>query len=71
MAASMGECDGCPADPSIAMGSVPDGLLLVRVAGAQYRWHRRIPYYEISFAVLKPKQLCISAIALLKVLLDI
>jgi hypothetical protein len=34
---------------------VPDGLFLVRVDRAQYRWHKQKPYYEIRFAVLKPK----------------
>jgi len=24
---------------------------------AQYRWHKQKPYYEIRFAVLKPKHL--------------
>ena len=37
--------------------SVPDGIFLVRVDRAQYRWHRQKPYYEIRFAVLKPKHL--------------
>ena len=45
-----------PADPLTATGSVPDSLLLVRVARAQYRWHRRNPYCEIRFAVLRPKE---------------
>ncbi len=43
-----------PADLS-ALASVPDGLFLVRVDRAQYRWHKQKPYYEIRFAVLKPK----------------
>ena len=46
-----------PADPSIPLGSVHQGLFLVRVVRAQYRWHRRNPFYEIRFAVLKPKHL--------------
>ena len=46
-----------PADPSIPLGSVHDGLFLVRVVRARYRWHRRNPFYEIRFAVLKPKHL--------------
>ena len=45
-----------PADHS-AINSVPDGLVLVRVQGAQYRWHTYKPYYVIRFAVLEPKQL--------------
>src|ERR1700674_3630365 len=45
-----------PADVS-AIRSVPDGLFLVRVDRAQNRWHRQKPYYEIRFAVLKPRHL--------------
>src|ERR1700693_5782521 len=45
-----------PADVS-ALHSVPDGIFLVRVDRAQYRWHKQKPYYEIRFAVLKPKHL--------------
>ena len=45
-----------PADVS-AIHSVPDGIFLVRVDRAQYRWHKQKPYYEIRFAVLKPKHL--------------
>ena len=43
-----------PADLS-AIHSVPDGIFLVRVNWAHYRWHKLKPYYEIRFAVLKPK----------------
>ena len=45
-----------PADLS-AIHSVPDGLFLVRVDRAQYRWHKQKPYYEIRFAVLEPQHL--------------
>ena len=45
-----------PADRS-AIESVPDGLFLVRVERAQYRWHLQKPYYQIRFAVLEPKHL--------------
>jgi len=45
-----------PADVS-AIHSVPDGIFLVRVDRAQYRWHKQKPNYEIRFAVLKPKHL--------------
>jgi hypothetical protein len=45
-----------PADSS-AIHSVPDGIFLVRVDRAQHHWYRQKPYYEIRFAVLKPKQL--------------
>jgi hypothetical protein len=45
-----------PADLS-AIDSVPDGLFLVRVDRAGYRWHRQKPYYLVRFAVLEPKHL--------------
>jgi hypothetical protein len=46
-----------PADVS-ALQSVPDGIFLVRVDRAHYRWHKqKKPYYEVRFAVLKPKHL--------------
>ena len=36
--------------------ALPDGLLLVRVERAQYRWHGQKPYYAVSFSVFEPKQ---------------
>jgi hypothetical protein len=45
-----------PGDAS-ALHSVPDGLFLVRVDQARYRWQKQKPYYEIRFVVLKPKHL--------------
>ena len=45
-----------PADLS-AISSVADGLFLVRVDRAHYRWHKQKPYYEIRFVVLKPRHL--------------
>ena len=45
-----------PSDRS-AIDSVPDGLFLVRVDRAQYRWHTRKPYYLLRFAVLEPRHL--------------
>ena len=45
-----------PADVS-AIHSVPDGLFLVRVDRAQYRWHKQKLYYEIRLAVVKPRHL--------------
>ena len=44
------------ADPSRG-GEVPDGLYLVRVDHAQYRWHKQKPYYFLRFAVLEPQHL--------------
>ena len=45
-----------PADVSV-IHSVPDGLFLVRVDRAHYRWHKQKPYYDIRFVVLKPRHL--------------
>jgi hypothetical protein len=36
---------------------LPDGLFLVRVERAQYRWHTQKPYYLARFVVLEPKPL--------------
>ena len=41
---------------------VSDGLFLVRVERAQYRWHAQKPYYLLRFAVLEPKPLASSSI---------
>ena len=38
-----------------ATDSIPDGLFLVRVDRAQYRWQGQKPYYLLRFAVLEPK----------------
>ena len=51
-----------PSDVS-ALHSVPDGLFLVRVDQARYRWQKRKTYYEIRFVVLKPKHLIGSRIS--------
>ncbi len=34
---------------------VPDGVYLVRIHRAQYRWHQQKPFYVVQFAVLEPK----------------
>ena len=44
------------ADPSAA-DEVPDGLFLVRVVRAQYRWHAQKPYYILRFSVVEPQPL--------------
>ncbi len=41
---------------------VPDGVYLVRVQRAQYRWHVQKPFY-VQFAVLEPKQFAGNLIA--------
>jgi hypothetical protein len=50
------------ADQSAA-GQVRDGLLLVRVERAQYRWDPRKPFYLLRFSVLEPKQLTGHSVA--------
>ena len=42
---------------SSATENLSDGLFLVRVERAQYRWHAQKPYYQIRFAVLEPRHL--------------
>lgn len=41
---------------------VPDGLFLVRVERAQYRWQKQKPFYLIGFAVLEPTALAGSSV---------
>ena len=38
-----------------AADEVPDGLYLVQVTRAQYRWHPQKPFYSIRFSVLEPQ----------------
>jgi hypothetical protein len=38
-------------DPRLEM---PDGIFLVRVAGAQYRWHAQKPFYTLRLTILEP-----------------
>jgi hypothetical protein len=33
---------------------IPDGIFLVRVDGAQFRWHAHKPFYVLRLYVLKP-----------------
>src|SRR3954471_3962417 len=33
----------------------PDGLFLVRIERAQYRWHAQKPYFAFVFSALEPK----------------
>jgi hypothetical protein len=37
--------------------ALPDGVFLVRIERAQYRWGRQKPYYAFVFSVLEPKPL--------------
>jgi hypothetical protein len=36
---------------------VPDGIYLVRVDGAQFRWHSRKPFYVLRLSVIEPRTL--------------
>ncbi len=40
---------------SLAEEEVPDGLYLVQVRRAQYRWHAQKPFYVVRFVVLEPR----------------
>jgi len=46
-----------------APDEVPDGLFLVWVQRAQYRWHAQKPYYILRFSILEPKHLAGRSIA--------
>jgi hypothetical protein len=37
--------------------ALPDGVFLVRVDGAQYRWHAQKPFYILRLVVLEPREL--------------
>jgi hypothetical protein len=50
------------ADQSSA-GVFPDGLFLVRVERAQYRWRAQKPHYALRLEVLEPKELAGHLIA--------
>ena len=39
-----------------AADEVPDGVFLVRVERAQYRWHAQKPYYLLRLSVVEPEQ---------------
>ena len=37
--------------------TVPDGVFLVRVDRAQYRWHPAKPFYILRLSILEPNEL--------------
>ena len=39
-----------------AGNEVPDGLFLVQVETAKYRWHAQKPFYWLRLAVLEPRE---------------
>ena len=50
-------------DADRSADGVNDGLYLLRVDRAQYRWHAQKPYYLLRFTVLEPKHLAGRSIA--------
>ena len=42
---------------------LPEGLFLVRIERAQYRWHPQKPYYSLGFIVIEPLPFARKAIA--------
>ena len=36
---------------------IPDGIFLVRVDGARFRWHAQKPFYVFRLSILEPKDL--------------
>ena len=37
--------------------TIPDGVFLVRVDGAQFRWHANKPFYVLRLAIIEPRAL--------------
>jgi len=35
---------------------IPDGVFLVRVNGAQFRWHAQKPFYVLRLCILEPRE---------------
>ncbi|HVH85710.1 MAG TPA: hypothetical protein VM912_03245 [Terriglobales bacterium] len=48
---------------SAMQSEIADGLYLVRVQRAHYRWHKQKSFYEIHFYVLEPQALTGAAIS--------
>jgi hypothetical protein len=45
---------GLAAITHTSSSEIPDGIYLVRVNGAQFRWHASKPFYVLRLAVLEP-----------------
>ena len=45
---------GLSATAGEARPALPDGLFLVRIEGAQHRWHAHKPFYVLRLSVLEP-----------------
>jgi hypothetical protein len=41
---------------------IPDGIYLVRVDGAQFRWHATKPFYVLRLSIVEPKTLAAQPI---------
>jgi hypothetical protein len=50
-------------ESSSSVEDVPEGLFLVRVVRAQYRWHAQKPYYTLRFTIVEPSSYAGRAIA--------
>jgi hypothetical protein len=42
---------------------VPDGIFLVRVDKAEYRWHPQKPFYMLRLSILEPKEMAARTIS--------
>jgi hypothetical protein len=40
-----------------SLPEIPDGIFLVRVDGAQFRWHATKPFYVLRLSVVEPRTL--------------
>jgi len=45
-----------PGLADVARPEIPDGVFLVRVDGAQYRWHAQKPFYVLRLCILEPNE---------------
>jgi len=45
-----------------SLPQIPDGIFLVRVDGAQFRWHSQKPFYVLHLSILEPCTLAGQAI---------
>ena len=42
---------------TVPANEIPDGIFLVRVQKAEYRWHAQKPFYTLRLSVLEPKDM--------------
>lgn len=45
---------GLAATTRDSWSEIPDGVFLVRVASAQYRWHAHKPFYVLRLSIIEP-----------------